>query len=266
MTLQKSAETAPRPYSFLPTGAGQGLLWCLPPLRKSGGRSGKLFTVAAKRGTTDFFAKKTRWREVTLLETARCPSLELGRLLARLREGAAGRVIRLEIAAEDLTQPPPAVEWAGMLRRAAPAFVHLVINHPTGLTAPALAWLAQLGRQGIPLVSETFLEGGINDRGAVLRELFLALLKSGVRPYYLIEPAWSPPARRVAPGAGLELIRELRGWISGLAVPQLVRENREGVREVLIPSYVTRLDEEGAEGANYRGERFFYPHLPPESG
>ncbi len=66
--------------------------------------------------------------------------------------------------------------------------------------------------------------------------------------------------------AVLELIRELQGRISGLAVPQLVRENREGVREVLIPSYVTRVDEGGAEGANYRGERFFYPHLPPESG
>ena len=266
MTLKKSVENAPRPHSFLQTGAGQGLLWCLPPSRKSVGRSGKLFTVAAKRGTTDFFAEKPRWREVTLLETARCPSQELERLLARLREGAAGGVIRLEIAAEDLTQPPPAVEWAGILSRAAPAFVHLVLNHPTGLTAPALAWLAQLGRQGIPLVSETFLEGGINDRGAVLRELFLALLKSGVRPYYLIEAAWVPLARRVAPGAGLELIRELRGWISGLAVPQLVRENREGVREVLIPSYVTRLDEGGAEGVNYRGRRFSYPHLPPESG
>ena len=264
--MRKSAGNVPRPYPFLQTGAGQGLLWCLPPLRKSGGRSGKLFSVAAKRGTSDFLVEKPPWGEVTLLETARCPSLELGRLLTRLREGAAGRVIRLEIAAEDLTQPPPAAEWAGMLRRAAPAFVHLVLNHPTALTAPVLAWLAHLGRQGIPLVSETFLERGINDRGAVLRNLFLALLKSGVRPYYLIEAAWFPPARRVAPGAGLELIRELRGWISGLAVPQLVRENREGVREVLIPSYVTRLDERGTEGSNYRGERFFYPHLPPESG
>jgi L-lysine 2,3-aminomutase len=53
-------------------------------------------------------------------------------------------------------------------------------------------------------------------------------------------------------------VRSLRGWISGLAVPQLVREDRRGRREVIVPQYIESLEPHRVTVRNYSGERHEY--------
>src|SRR5262249_47403758 len=64
-----------------------------------------------------------------------------------------------------------------------------------------------------------------------------------------------PPLAR-----GVEILRELRGWTSGLAVPHLAVDLPGGGGKVTLqPDYL--VEKRGRETVfrNYRGERFAYP-------
>jgi hypothetical protein len=59
---------------------------------------------------------------------------------------------------------------------------------------------------------------------------------------------------------GLEIIRGLRGWTSGLAVPHFVIDAPGGGGKIpLLPEYLESINEEEVVLRNYRGERYTYP-------
>jgi lysine 2,3-aminomutase len=59
---------------------------------------------------------------------------------------------------------------------------------------------------------------------------------------------------------GLEIIRGLRGWTSGLAVPHFVIDAPGGGGKIpLLPEYLESINEEEVVLRNYRGERYAYP-------
>jgi L-lysine 2,3-aminomutase len=78
-----------------------------------------------------------------------------------------------------------------------------------------------------------------------------------------VDAAWLPAGDRLPENIIQDLVRGLRGWISGLAVPQWVMEDTAGVRTVRVPAYVTQLDAAGGELVGYEGRRHVYPN-PPE--
>jgi L-lysine 2,3-aminomutase len=99
---------------------------------------------------------------------------------------------------------------------------------------------------------------------AALRSLCLKLVEWRVRPYVMVAADWLPVEERSGTEDALERARGLRGWISGLAVPQVVQEGSDGMRIVHIPRYVTALDDAGAEMVNYEGRLLRYPNPPKE--
>jgi lysine 2,3-aminomutase len=66
-----------------------------------------------------------------------------------------------------------------------------------------------LGEAGVPLLAQSVLLAGVNDRAETLADLFTALSRAGVRPYYLFQPdlARGTAHFRPAPTRGLELYR-----------------------------------------------------------
>lgn len=202
-------------------------------------------------------------RDITLLDGALLAPSALQTLLEGLWRLPGRPLLRLELEAERLPARGLTLAEARGWRGGA-LQVHLLFaapHLPRGL-APALRLLADAG---IPLAAEIFLERGVTDSPQALREFLPQLLRHRVRPYYLIDGAWLPPERRVRGASALKLVQGLRGWISGLAVPQLVREGLDGVRTPLVPSHLLELDEHGATVVDYRGERRRYPHLRPEN-
>jgi L-lysine 2,3-aminomutase len=280
-----------RPLPFRPTGEGQGLLLAasLPPrspnaesppseITPAAGalppwgshpwrlRAAHLFDPHAPDLIPDYFAQAQPFVELRLCAGAAVEADwdGLADLASRLRGISKEGVLRLELWYGDGTPVDSSLQILERLRSLRPLFVHAWVQRETELTPAVRAAWARLLDGGVPMAAEILLRRGGADSVEALRSLCRKLLEWRVRPYLLIDGAWLPEAERVRESEAMELLRGLRGWISGLAVPQLAQESTGGVRSIRIPAYVVRLDEAGAELVSYRGQRHRYPRPPDE--
>jgi lysine 2,3-aminomutase len=103
-------------------------------------------------------------------------------------------------------------------------WVAIHANHPREFTPAACDALAMMADEGIALVSQSVLLKGVNDDVETLAALMGAFLANRVKPYYLHHPDLAPGTShfRGTISDGQELMRQLRGAISGLAQPTYV--------------------------------------------
>lgn len=97
-------------------------------------------------------------------------------------------------------------------------------NHPQELTQDACAALARLADAGIPLLSQTVLLRGVNADADTLADLFRALIRNRVKPYYLhhCDLARGTGHFRTTIAEGQTIMAALRGRISGTCLPTYV--------------------------------------------
>ncbi len=153
-----------------------------------------------------------------------------------------------------------------IIRKYHPVYVNLHFNHPDELTPQTLRAVGMLADAGIPLGSQTVLLKGVNDDARVMKELMQKLVRARIRPYYIYQADVVAGGEhfRTAVEKGLEIIRALRGWTSGLAVPHFVIDAPGGGGKIpLLPEYVESITSEEIVLRNYAGEVFRYP-LPQD--
>jgi lysine 2,3-aminomutase len=92
------------------------------------------------------------------------------------------------------------------------------------LTDKARAACAALVDAGIPMVSQTVLLRGVNDNAAALEALMRVFVECRIKPYYLHHGDLAPGTShlRTTLEQGQELMRALRGRVSGLCLPDYV--------------------------------------------
>lgn len=149
-----------------------------------------------------------------------------------------------------------------VIRKYHPVFINVHFNHPDELTPEAVRALGLLADSGAPLGCQTVLLKGVNDEPAVMKELMHRLLKARVRPYYIYQADVVAGGEHFRTGIerGLEIIRSLRGWTSGLGVPHFVIDAPGGGGKIpLLPEYVEAITDEEVVLRNYAGERYRYP-------
>ena len=127
---------------------------------------------------------------------------------------------------------------AALLVPGATTIVALHANHPRELTAEARAASARLVDAGIPLLSQSVLLRGVNDDADTLEALLRAFVEMRIKPYYLHHPDLAPGTShfRVSIERGLELMRELRARLSGIAMPQYVLDIPGGYAKAPLES------------------------------
>src|SRR4029453_13002453 len=153
-------------------------------------------------------------------------------------------------------------ELCAMLRRYPPLFINTHFNHPKELTPLARAACEKLADAGIPIGNQTVLLRGVNSSVRVLRKLFTELLRCRVRPYYQFQGdvAAGTSHLRTSVETGIALMQELRGHISGLAIPHLVIDTPGGMGKVSIgPDYVVARGPDKWTLRNYEGKLVDYP-------
>jgi lysine 2,3-aminomutase len=153
-------------------------------------------------------------------------------------------------------------ELCDIVKRHHPVYVNVHFNHPDEMTPEAVRALGNLADAGIPLGSQTVLLKGVNDDPAIMKELMHRLLMARVRPYYIYQADVVAGAEhfRTAIETGVEIIRALRGWTSGLGVPHYVIDAPGGGGKIpILPEYVQSVTEAEVVLRNYAGEEFRYP-------
>lgn len=124
-------------------------------------------------------------------------------------------------------------------------------NHPRELTTEAIASLALLRKSGVPLYNQSVLLNGVNNSSEILAPLFQELFENGVRPFYLHHPDWTPGTFgfRLSIESGLEIMRALRGVVSGPALPLYVLDIPHGGGKVSLDSSSVELVEKRTEAS-----------------
>jgi EF-P beta-lysylation protein EpmB len=100
------------------------------------------------------------------------------------------------------------------------------VNHPAEIDADVADALGRLVDAGIPVLNQSVLLRGVNDRTDVLAELSQRLVDLRVIPYYLhqIDRVAGVTHFEVPIATGMNLMAELRARLPGYAVPRYVRE------------------------------------------
>ena len=105
-------------------------------------------------------------------------------------------------------------------------YIVVHINHPRELDPSVEGAMGRLVEAGIPVLSQSVLLKGVNDRVEVLAELCERLTDLRIIPYYLhqLDPVTGAAHFEVSEDAGRHLIGQLRSRLPGYAVPRYVRE------------------------------------------
>jgi lysine 2,3-aminomutase len=149
-----------------------------------------------------------------------------------------------------------------MLRRYHPLLMSIHMTHPDELTPETAQACERLADAGIPLGSQTVLLAGINDDVETMKRLCQGLLKIRVKPYYLYQcdPIPGSSHFRTPVSKGLEIIKGLRGFTSGYAVPSYVIDAPGGGGKIpLLPEYVAGREDGYLLLRNYEDRLFRYP-------
>jgi lysine 2,3-aminomutase len=136
-------------------------------------------------------------------------------------------------------------ELCAMLGRYHPIWVNTQFNHPRELTPEARDACARIVGAGIPLGNQSVLLRGVNDDESVMLELVRGLVRMRVRPYYLFQAQTVVGTAhfRTPIETGLRIMRALRGFTSGIAVPRYVLDTPYGKVSLEPDAIVKRTDD-----------------------
>jgi lysine 2,3-aminomutase len=190
------------------------------------------------------------------------PEDALDWLLTRLRAIRHVEIVRIGTKVPAVLPQRVTLSLARMLKKHHPLWASLHFAHPDELTEESRLACERLADAGIPLGSQTVLLAGVNDRPAALGKLFQGLLAFRVRPYYLYQcdPISGSAHFRTPVSRGVEILRALRGRLTGYAMPTFVIDAPGGGGKIpLSPDYVLGREGDKLLLRNYSGGSYSYP-------
>jgi lysine 2,3-aminomutase len=189
------------------------------------------------------------------------PDSELDVLFSKVRKIPHIRTVRLGTKVPAVLPSRITPELAAILAKHR-VWLQLHVIHPAELTDEMTGALDTLAEAGVPMVSQTVLLKGINDNADTLADLFYGLLERRVKPYYLFQcdPVLGSSSFRTPVQKGLDLLRELQGRVSGLALPHFCIDAPGGGGKItLLPNTLLRRDGHEIVLTNYEGKEYRYP-------
>ena len=132
-------------------------------------------------------------------------------------------------------------ELCKILSRHLPLYVNVQFNHPLEVTPAAREACFKLARAGISLGNQAVLLKGVNSDPFVMLKLNQELLRIMVRPYYIFHPKSVKGTAHfwVKIREGLDVMEQMRGHTSGLAIPTYIVNAPGGYGKIpLLPQYL----------------------------
>lgn len=154
-------------------------------------------------------------------------------------------------------------QLAAMLKKYHPLYINTHFNHPAEITPQSSHACSLLADAGIPLGCQTVLLRGVNDSVAVIQELLYKLIAIRVKPYYLFQADLTRGTShfRTTIETGQDIMRDLLGHVSGMAMPTYALDAPEGGGKIpLTPNYITQLDANELHFTTYKHLPCSYPN------
>jgi len=213
----------------------------------------------------DYIRNNTQVRDVLISggDPLTLSDARLEYLLSKLRAIEHVEIIRIGTKVPVVLPQRITPMLVKILRKYHPLFISIHFTHPDELTPETHFACTRLADAGIPLGSQSVLLKGVNDEVSIFKELTHKLLKARVRPYYLYQcdPIPGSAHFRTPVSKGLEIIKGLRGFTSGYAIPHYVIDAPGGGGKIpLLPEYLQSIDDERVVLQNYEGKTFYYPN------
>ncbi|MBS3825411.1 lysine 2,3-aminomutase [Candidatus Bipolaricaulota bacterium] len=152
-------------------------------------------------------------------------------------------------------------ELLDLLGRYQPLYINTHFNHPKEITEASKEACEKLADGGFVLGNQSVLLKGVNDSPIVMKKLVQDLLRMRVRPYYIYQCDLSKGLShfRTSVGKGIEIMENLRGYTSGLAVPTYIVDTPGGGGKVPVtPNYVVSRSDRRVVLRNYEGVLISY--------
>ncbi|MCP4337303.1 MAG: KamA family radical SAM protein [Desulfobulbaceae bacterium] len=186
---------------------------------------------------------------------------EIATILQKLRAIPSIEVIRIGTRVPSVLPMRITEKLVNILKAHHPLYINTHFNHPNEITPESSLACTMLADAGIPVGCQTVLLKGINDDAQTLKKLFLALLRIRVKPYYLFQADLTKGTNhfRTTTEAGIAIMRQLYGHISGMAIPTYALDGPKGKGKIpLTPQYILEQGET-LIFENFNGEVCTYP-------
>jgi lysine 2,3-aminomutase len=197
------------------------------------------------------------------------PDKELDRILGELRSIPHLEIIRIGTRVPGTLPARITENLCSILKKYHPLYFNMHFNHSAEITPEVEKACAMLADIGIPLGSQTVLLKGVNDNATTMKELMLKLLKNRIKPYYIYQADMTEGTDhfRTSVQKGLDILKDLMGHTSGMAVPYFVIDAPGGGGKVrLLPNSVVEHNKNEVVITNYEGKVFRYSQPNGKNG
>jgi lysine 2,3-aminomutase len=164
------------------------------------------------------------------------------------------RIIRIHTRVPMVDPTRVSAEMVAALRvPGATTWLAVHANHAREFSEAAREACAQIVDAGIPMVSQSVLLAGVNDNVQALEALMRAFVECRIKPYYLHHGDLAPGTAhlRTTLEKGQQLMREMRGRVSGLCQPEFVLDIPGGFGKAPVgPNYLVR--DADSDAADYQ--------------
>lgn len=152
-------------------------------------------------------------------------------------------------------------ELLAIFEKHQPIHINTHYNHPREMTREALLATTRLAMAGVTMGNQTVLLKGVNDDAKIMTEISHKLLLMRVRPYYIYQCDLAEGIShfRTSIDKGVEIIESMRGWTSGLALPQFVVDAPGGGGKIPVnPQYFVKREGNTVTLRNFKKEEYEY--------
>jgi lysine 2,3-aminomutase len=134
------------------------------------------------------------------------------------------------------------------------------------MTREALLTATKISLAGCSMGNQMVLLKGVNDDAKEVLAVNHRLLIMRIRPYYIYQCDLSQGIShfRTSVDKGIEIIESMRGWTSGLAIPQFVVDAPGGGGKIPVnPNYFVKREGNKVTLRNFRKDQYTY--VEPEN-
>ena len=226
--------------------------------RRTVGSSDQHLSPAELEESIDYIRKHGEIRDVLLSggDPLTMSTQALEDIIARIRAIDHVEIIRIGTRTPVVMPMRITDELVSMLKKYQPLYINTHFNHYSEITSESAAACAKMADAGIPLGNQTVLLRDVNDCPRIMKKLMHSLLMIRVKPYYLYQCDLTRGIShfRTSIAKGIEIIENLQGHTTGMAVPTFVVDAPGGGGKIpLMPNRVVSQSDRRYVLRNYEG-------------